>query len=208
MKLLYATRNAGKIYNMERRLAGFEVELETPGSLGISLSVPEDGRTPAENSLLKAEAYFLQTGIPTVAGDSGLYIDGLPEERQPGLFVRRVNGRELTDDEMIAHYAALAAELGGRARARYVTGLALITEEGKFSCEIAESDIFLVSEPDWAHPHKGNPLDVISMEPETGKYCSERFYEAGGQRKNGFEAACVDFLRAHLPLSARGGEAR
>jgi len=205
MKLLYATGNRGKIYNMERRLAPFEVELLTPQSLNLCLSVVEDGKTPAENALKKAEAYYAQTRIPTVAGDSGLYIDGLPEGRQPGLCVRRVNGRELNDDELIAHYVALAGELGGKSRARYITGLALITEAGCFTCEIRESEFFLVSLPDYAHPHKGNPLDIISVEPDTGKYYTQRYYEADRQRSNGFEQACVSFLRAHLPLVKRGG---
>lgn len=39
--------------------------------------------------------------IPVFASDSGLYIEGIEAERQPGVHVRRVGGKELTDEEMI-----------------------------------------------------------------------------------------------------------
>ena len=37
----------------------------------------------------------------TISMDDGLYIENIPEELQPGLFVRRVNGKELNNEEMI-----------------------------------------------------------------------------------------------------------
>lgn len=37
--------------------------------------------------------------MPTIEGDTGLFIDGLPNDKQPGLFVRRVNGKALSDDD-------------------------------------------------------------------------------------------------------------
>ena len=39
--------------------------------------------------------------------DDTLYIEGVPKDLQPGLFVRRVNGKSLTDEEMIEHYTNL-----------------------------------------------------------------------------------------------------
>ena len=30
--------------------------------------------------------------------DNNLYIEGLPEEKQPGTHVRRINGKELNDE--------------------------------------------------------------------------------------------------------------
>lgn len=51
--------------------------------------------------------------------DSGLYFDELDEKEQPGLYVRRVGGKELTDDEMIAYYAALARRHGEKITGQY-----------------------------------------------------------------------------------------
>ncbi len=101
MRLLYATKNNSKIYNMRRRLKGLPIELVTPYDINVFIDVSEDATTPSENALKKAMAYYERTGIPTIAADSGLYILGLDDELQPGLFVRRVKGKVLTDEVMI-----------------------------------------------------------------------------------------------------------
>ena len=44
--------------------------------------------------------------------DDTLYMEGVPEDRQPGLFVRRVNGKSLTDEEAIDYYTNLVKEYG------------------------------------------------------------------------------------------------
>lgn len=124
--LLYATNNNSKIYNMRRRLENIPIEIITPKELGIKVDVTEDGKTAVENAIKKARAYYKETKIPTIAADSALFIDGLPDDSQPGLFVRRVNGRNLTDDEMIEHYTNLITSIGGTSTGYYVTGLALI----------------------------------------------------------------------------------
>ena len=136
MKLLYATKNNSKIYNMKRRLEGMPIELLTPNDINIRISVDENGKTPSQNALKKAKAYYEETKIATIAADSGLYISDLPKNKQPGLYVRRINGKELTDDEMIDYYSNLMKTIGG-ADAYYLTGLALVTEYGSFTIDPA-----------------------------------------------------------------------
>ena len=46
--------------------------------------------------------------------DNNLYIEGLPDEKQPGTHVRRINGKELNDEEMIEYYSKLGNEYGGK----------------------------------------------------------------------------------------------
>ena len=82
MKLLYATGNNSKIYNMKRRLEGLPIEIVTPKELDIKVDVVEDGKTAVENALKKAQAYYKKTKIPTIAGDSGLYIENIPLEKR------------------------------------------------------------------------------------------------------------------------------
>ena len=68
----------------------------------------EDGLKERVNeSNEKAKAYYEATGIATIGIDDNLYIEELPEDKQPGTNVRRVNGKELSDDEMIEHYINL-----------------------------------------------------------------------------------------------------
>ncbi len=45
--------------------------------------------------------------MPTIGMDDTLYLEGVPDELQPGLFVRRVNGKALNDEEMIEYYTYL-----------------------------------------------------------------------------------------------------
>ena len=56
-----------------------------------------------ENARIKALAYYAALKRPVFTCDSGLYIDGLADSEQPGVHVRMVNGKRLTDDEMVVH---------------------------------------------------------------------------------------------------------
>lgn len=67
-----------------------------------------------ENAKRKALHYYRALQRPVFSEDSGLYIQGLPKEEQPGVFVRRVGGRTLTDEEIRAHYKGIAKRLGGK----------------------------------------------------------------------------------------------
>ena len=128
MKLLYATKNSAKIYNMKTRLKDLPIELITPKDLNLNLNIIEDGKSTTENALKKARAYYQATNIPTIAGDTSLIISKLPINKQPGLYVRRINGKELTDDEMLNYYLELLNSIGGKSDAYYTTSLALIGE--------------------------------------------------------------------------------
>jgi 8-oxo-dGTP diphosphatase len=198
MKLLYATSNNGKVYNMKRRLKDLPIEIVTPKDLGIMLEIEEDGKTTVENALKKARAYYEHTQMPTIAGDSAMYIDGLPEEEQPGLHIRRIGGRELSEEEEIAYYSGLIAGLGGSREAWFTTGVALITENGSDSREIEENRFMLVSERDTLHQWKGNPLDVIRIDMRCRKYYSEMTDEEIMGIGYKFDVELVEFLKRHL----------
>lgn len=198
MKILYATQNAAKVRNMRRRLAGTRYEIVTPFDLGLQIDVEENGASVAENAMKKAEAYARHTHLPVLAADSGLLIDGLSDADQPGMFVRRHGGRLMTDDEMIDHYAALAASLGGSTPAHYITGLAIIAGNRRFCKEVPENEFLLVSEPNPDRFHTGNPLDVIAIDPSTGKYHNTLPDSAFADAAWTFERACREFVEEAL----------
>lgn len=194
MKLLYATGNESKIRNMRFRLKGYDVEIVTPKETGIHIEVEETGTTPIDNARLKARAYCDKTGMPTLAADSGLYIDNIPEDMQPGLYVHRVNGKALSEEELIRRYSSLAADYGGRLVARYVTGLVLLTADGEYTAEIPDDDIFISSEPNPNCRHRGNPLDVVTICPANGKYFNDCSLEELSILAGSFDRACIRFL--------------
>ncbi|MGB4953690.1 MAG: non-canonical purine NTP pyrophosphatase, partial [Fusicatenibacter saccharivorans] len=106
MKLLYGTGNPAKLDAMRHRLAGLGIELIGLKDLGgvKQPEIIEDGKTPLENARKKAEAYFNALHMPVFSCDSGLYFENIALEDQPGVHVRTVNGKYLSDEEMTAHY--------------------------------------------------------------------------------------------------------
>ena len=198
MKLFYATGNESKICNMRFRLRGYDIEIATPKELGVHIEVDETGVTPIENARLKAKAYFKKTGMPTLAADSGLYIDGIPEVEQPGLYVRRANGRTLSEEELIRHYSQLSAKHGGRLRARYKTGLVLLIEESEYTTVIPDDDIFIVSIPNQNREHRGNPLDMVTVCPANGKYFNDCSLDELSALAGHFDKECIRFLQESI----------
>lgn len=172
MELIYATTNPAKLAGMAEMLLPLGIALSGLPQCNFP-AIDENGRSPRENALLKAMVYYSTLRKPLFSCDSGLYIDGLPPERQPGVHVRRVNGKNLDDDEMILHYSALAAGLGGRVKARYRNAVCLVTEGGRVhrhdGPELAGNAFWLVDKPH-AKRVPGFPLDSLSVHIPSGKY--------------------------------------
>ena len=207
MRLLYATGNESKICNMRYRLTGYDIEIITPKDLGIHIDVDESGSTPIENARLKAKTYFEKTELLTLAADSGLYVDDIPSDAQPGLFVRRVNGKTLSEDEMIAHYRNLAARYGGKLNARYITGLVLLADGQEYTAEIPDDDFIITCEPNPNRQHRGNPLDVVTICPANGKYFNDCSLDELSVLASSFDKNCIKFLQeSHIiPEKSCGG---
>lgn len=172
MKLFYATSNKSKLHNMRFRLKDYPIEVLCPDDLNLHIDVEENGSTAVENAQRKASAYYEIVQFPTIAGDSGVMLTGVAEEDQPGLFVRRVNGKVLTDDEMIDHYAGLARKSGKPCTLQYITGIALITPKGVKTMELPDRPLTLCAEPNANRKHKGNPLDVVTKTAD-GRYFND-----------------------------------
>lgn len=176
IKLLFATGNDKKYELMKRRLKDFkEIELIMPKHINLKINVKEDGKTAEENALIKARQYYKAANIPVIAEDSGLYIEKFPLEEQPGLFVKRVNGREdLSDEEVLKYYIDKLEKVGGESKARYKTGVAIINKEGKeFSTTIDEEEFVMTKKINNTEFLSGGILDLISFDPINNKYFNE-----------------------------------
>ena len=120
MKLLYGTTNEAKLKAMRHALQGSNISIIGLNELNKHVpKVEESGNSPLENAKLKAIAYHAAFKMPVFSCDSGLYFDELPEDKQPGIHVRRVDGKELSDEEMLAYYGSLATRYGGKLTGRY-----------------------------------------------------------------------------------------
>ena len=131
MKLLYGTGNLAKLSAMRNRLEQLDIELIGLNDLKVEgknvPEVKEDGNTPLENARLKAMVYYEAFQIPVFSCDSGLYFDNVPDEVQPGVHVRNVNGKCLSDDEMIDYYSGLVKAYGNLV-ARYRNAICFVMD--------------------------------------------------------------------------------
>ena len=93
-KLLVATHNQGKLQNFADMLTDLDIEWLSLDDVGVTQDVEETGTTFRENSVLKAKAYAAETGLLTLADDSGLEVDAL--DGAPGVYTARYGGEGLT----------------------------------------------------------------------------------------------------------------
>lgn len=199
MKLLYGTGNPAKIAAMQRRLEGLGIELIGLKDLDKPIpEIEENGTTPLENAEKKAKGYFEAFGMPVFSCDSGLYIDSLPDELQPGVHVRTVNGKYLSDEEMLAYYAGLA-EKYGNLTARYRNAICLILDEGHVYGAMEESmasEPFIITSKPHEKRKKGFPLDSISLDIKTGKY----YYDLAAEELDqvAVEDGFLEFFRKYV----------
>ena len=173
-RILYATTNPSKLAHMRNLLASLPVEILSLVDAGIKTQVPENGDTPAENALQKVEFAFPKCEIPTVAVDSGLYIESFPKDKQPGLFVRRIFGKDYaaSDDEMLNYYQQELNKVGGQSKGTWVTAIAYRISVSQIYSETFVSDTFLTSK---ISPvvMAGEPLNSLQIDPISGIYFSE-----------------------------------
>ena len=190
-KLFYATKNKYKIQNMKDRLKNLEIELITPYDVNINIDIEENGKTVIENAILKARAYYEKIKIPTIAGDSSLFVDKF--DKQPGLMVRRVNGVYLDDEELENYYIEELNKVGGESEAFYITGLAIIKQDEVKTIEIKE-DMFILKSNICKGVRSSDALGRLEFDPKINKYFCEMTEEEKELRNYIFDKECVNFI--------------
>ncbi|WP_299139797.1 RdgB/HAM1 family non-canonical purine NTP pyrophosphatase [uncultured Tateyamaria sp.] len=112
-RILVATHNAGKLEEMEQLFAPFGVDVV--GAAELNLAEPEETETTfVGNARIKAHAAVAATGLPALADDSGIEVDGL--DGAPGVYTadwaETPDGRDFvmamtrTHSELVARNAA------------------------------------------------------------------------------------------------------
>jgi XTP/dITP diphosphohydrolase len=130
-RLLLATRNAGKLAELQRLLESAVPGVDVVGLRDVEEypEVPETGASFAENALLKAREAVKHTGLAAVADDSGLTVDAL--NGMPGVLSARWSGSHGDDD---ANTALLLDQIGDvpdeRRGGAFVCAAALVTPDG------------------------------------------------------------------------------
>ncbi|MEJ2199806.1 MAG: XTP/dITP diphosphatase [Desulfuromonadaceae bacterium] len=125
MELLVATRNAGKLKEIQCLLNELGIGVRGLADFPDLPEVVEDGATFADNATKKAQTIARLTGLPTLADDSGLEVEALGG--QPGVYSARYAGAGASDaDNNRKLLAALA-------------GIAVRQRQAAFCCVMALS---------------------------------------------------------------------
>lgn len=196
-KLFYATKNKFKIEQMEDRIKNLEIDLITPYDIELNIDVNETGKTVLDNALIKAKAYYDLVKIPVIAADSSLYVEKF--KSQPGIYVRRDNGKYLDDDKIEKYYIEKLNKIGGKSLAYYITGLAIIKDKKIFLKEIKE-DEFILTNKICNMEKTSDQLSRIEFDIKLNKYFCEITKEDKEKINYIFDEKCVEFIKDVLGI--------
>ena len=97
MRIVLATNNKHKIREIKNILADLSMEILTLEDFTGFPKVEETGKTFEENAIIKAQAIYQFTGLPSVADDSGLEVDAL--DGAPGVLSSRFAGEHYSFED-------------------------------------------------------------------------------------------------------------
>ena len=123
--IIFATKNKGKIKEINAILADMDVNVISMEEAGIDVDVVEDGTTFEENAMKKAVQIMEIGGKITLSDDSGLEIDYM--DKAPGVYSARFMGE---DTSYVIKNQALIDKLEGVPKeertARFVCAIAAV----------------------------------------------------------------------------------
>ena len=197
-KVLFATENESKCKRFKNELLKNNIEIITINDIDKKIDIDENGQNAIENALIKARAYTSVCDIPVFAMDDNLYIDNIPNDKQPGMYVRRVNGKRLTDEEMIEYYSNLAHVYGenGKLACRWVYGMAIINNGHECTYTWSREDFYIVDKPS-NKINPGYPLNTISINKKLNKYFTD-ITEDDKKKFEEDESDVINFLCKNL----------
>ncbi|GAA0898582.1 RdgB/HAM1 family non-canonical purine NTP pyrophosphatase [Pseudonocardia zijingensis] len=187
MKVLLATRNAGKLVELRRMLDGVPLEVLGLADVPEFPEAPETGATFAENALAKARDAAAATGLPSVADDSGLTVDAL--NGMPGVLSARWAGRHGDD---AANLELLLGQLEDvpdeRRRAAFVCAAALVVPGGAETVVHGEWTGRIVRAPRGTNGFGYDPIFVPDGEERTSAELSAEEKDAASHRGRAMRA--------------------
>jgi XTP/dITP diphosphohydrolase len=168
-KLLLATNNKGKVREYKSLLREIPFEIVTPSELGITTEIEETGDSFEENARLKATALARESGLLSLADDSGLEVDALGGE--PGARSHRYAGEDATDDDRISYLLVKLSNVPeGKRSARFRCVIAIAAPDGVVELCSGECPGFITTEP---RGYNGFGYDPVFYLPELGKTMAE-----------------------------------
>jgi XTP/dITP diphosphohydrolase len=139
--ILLATRSWGKLRELGEIFADFDFEVVDLDAAGIAYNETEEQieiyNTFEENALAKARYFHGVSGMPAIADDSGLMVDGL--DGAPGVLSKRFSGLSDLDgfDLDVSNNAKLLREMERVDRERSARGEGPAARSARYMCVAA-----------------------------------------------------------------------
>lgn len=167
--IIFATKNKGKIKEINAILADMDVEVVSMEDAGITFDVVEDGTSFEENAMKKAVQIMEIGNKITLSDDSGLEIDYM--DKAPGIYSARFMGEETPYPQRFqAIFEKLEHVPKEKRTARFVSCIAAAFPDGRrlVSYDTVEGII------GWeVKGENGFGYDPIFFVPEKDKYMAE-----------------------------------
>jgi XTP/dITP diphosphohydrolase len=167
--IIFATKNKGKIKEINAILADMDVNVISMEDAGITVDVVEDGTTFEENSMKKAVQIMEISGKITLADDSGLEIDAM--DKAPSVYSARFMGEDTPYPE---RFKAIFEKLDGvpeeKRTARFVSCIAAAFPDGRRLTSLDTVEGIIGYE---VKGENGFGYDPIFFVPEKGRYMAE-----------------------------------
>jgi len=156
-KLLIATTNQGKVNEYRDLLEGLPFELVSLLDMGISTEVDETGFSYEENACLKATVLAAESGLLTLADDSGLEVDALDGE--PGVRSARYAGEGASDLDRIDYLLEKLKDVPWEKRSAHFKCVIAVAAPGE-EVETCTGDCsgFITLEPRGKYGHGYDPI--------------------------------------------------
>ncbi len=164
MKLIIASNNKHKIYEIKKILSGKFSEIVSLSEAGIDHETVEDGTTFEENAYKKAREIAELSGCTALADDSGICVDAL--DGAPGVYSARFGGTH-GDDEANNRLLLKLLEDKNERGAHYACAMSLVYPDGKHISSLGYMYGEIIREPRGDRGFGYDPLFVPVGESRT-----------------------------------------
>lgn len=167
-QIIFATGNANKMIEIREILGDLDAEILSMKEAGISVDILEDGKSFAENAIIKVKALRPYTDAVILADDSGLVIDALDGE--PGIYSARYMGGAPYEERNWNLIHRLDGKTGEQRSARFVAAIAASLPDGRILTTEGVMEGIIANAP---AGENGFGYDPILFLPEYGMTSAE-----------------------------------
>jgi hypothetical protein len=175
-KVFLATHNEGKIERFKNLLrnTGLDVEIFTPKDFGLENIDPEEnGKTLAENALIKAKAYFGKVDMSILANDTGFWVEGegfvdAPKRKALGVADERSLTKQEIANMMLEFWKNIARKHGGKVDAAWMESFVVLNPDGTMRTAKSKREVILTDQV-FGKAHIQMPVRALYISKTTNK---------------------------------------